>query len=132
MKTRTAPEGVQPLRKHEPKLTSEYAADPSLIEEGMGVTYRTALGGFYSSYTVIEVRRGGKELVVQEDIHVPGPEYSWSGNTSDEEYYPNPEGKTETITFRKNGYWIAKGAPMERHSSLYVPGYRRDWIDYSQ
>ena len=40
---------------------------PEWIKVGMGVTMATSAGGLYVPYTVIEVRRNGRELVIQRD-----------------------------------------------------------------
>lgn len=105
--------------------------DPSLIEVGEGVTYRTALGGINRAYTVIAVRRGGKELDVQTD-KVILTEKNTMADTADRTYAPDPNGKIDTITKRKNGSYIAKGQPLDRSASTYTIGVRRDWTDYSQ
>lgn len=110
----------------------DYGQHPELIEVGMGVTLRTGLGGLYIPYTVIEVRRKGKELVIQRDnSHFP-PGYNWAGDTSGVTYTPNPDGKTETITLRNDGTFIEKGCPKEWYATRYHVGFRRDWTDYSQ
>jgi hypothetical protein len=109
----------------------ELQDNPALIEVGMGATYRTALGGIYIAYTVIAVRRGGKELDVQRDtVTIVGE--NTMADDADRTYEPNPNGKIETITKRKNGSYILKGQPMERWASTYTVGVRRDWTDYSQ
>lgn len=105
---------------------------PEHIKVGDGATYVTALGGFYRAYTVIATRRGGKELDVQRDkvtTITAGDPYADNGEKL---YEPDPEGKVETITKRKDGSYIEKGQPMERWQSRYGIGYRRDWVDYSQ
>lgn len=112
--------------------SSEYAADPTLIHEGVGVTMRTGPGGLYRAYTVIAVRRNGRELDIQEDtVHRAGTRVGWEDN-DDKTFEPNPKGRIETITLRNDGSFIVKGQPKEWYSTRYYIGYRRDWTDFSQ
>lgn len=111
---------------------SVYADDPTLIRVGMGATYATALGGYYSAYTIVAVRKGGRELDVQRDkVTRITPGNPWQDD-GEKEYTPNPSAEVETYTLRKNGTFIKKGQPMERWASTLRVGYRRDWIDLSQ
>lgn len=105
-------------------------ADPSLIRKGMGVTMRTNAGGLYSPFTVIETRRNGRELVIQRDKTVVTGEKRFADD-GERHYETDPNGRTETITLRKDGSFIVKGVPMEWYSTRYSVGYRRDWVDYS-
>jgi len=112
-------------------LTAEQQAQLDSIKVGDGATYRTALGGIYIPYTVIAVRRGGKEVDVQRDKTVKGPDWNWFGNQDDATFEPDPDGRIETYTLRKNNSFIQKGQPMERWASTLQIGYRRDWTDPS-
>jgi len=110
---------------------SAYHADPSLIREGMGVTMRTNAGGLYVPFTVITVRRGGRELVIQRDKTVIDGQNSYA-DEAPRHYEADPKGRVETITLRNDGSYIEKGTPKEWYSTRYSVGYRRDWTDYSQ
>jgi hypothetical protein len=102
------------------------------IEVGTGATYSTALGGLHRAYTVIAVRRNGRELDVQADkVTVVTPGHAW-GDDGEKTYEPDPDGPIKTITLRKDGTYIVKGEPMERWQSRFRIGYRRDWTDLSQ
>jgi len=111
--------------------SSALHADPALIREGMGVTLRTGMGGLYVPYTVIAVRRNGRELVIQHDKTVLDGPNSYS-DEAPRHYEPDPNGRVETITLRNDGTFIAKGAPKEWYSTRFYVGFRRDWTDYSQ
>lgn len=78
-------------------------------------------------YTVIDVRRNGKEIEIQEDksIRVGGtwPEFSY-------EYERNPNGRTMVFTLRKNGRWRQKGDDM-RHTGASLHRGRRYYRDPS-
>lgn len=105
---------------------------PETITVGTGVTSATALGGLYRALTVIDVRRGGRELDVQYDkvtTVTPGDFYADNG---EKVFEADPTAKVETITLRKDGSYIVKGQPMERWQTRFRIGYRRDWTDYSQ
>lgn len=125
MSTQTA------LPEREALSPSFYADNPSMIREGMGVTMRTNAGGLYSPYTVIEVRRHGRELVIQRDKTVIDGENSFADEAA-RHYERDETGRTETITLRNDGTFIVKGSPKEWYSTRYWVGYRRDWVDYSQ
>lgn len=132
MDTKTGEFSRTGLAKSEEHDQSHYAEHPEDIQVGMGVTLRTGMGGVYVPYSIIEVRRGGKELVIQRDRSHFGPTYSWAGDTSDVEYSTNPNGRIETVTLRNDKTFIVKGAPKEWYSTRYYVGYRRDWTDFSQ
>ncbi len=99
--------------------TVDYTKQPELIEVGMGVTSVNI--AMHRPHTVIEVMQGGKRLKVQAD-------------TVDEftgESAPNPKGRIETISLRKNGAYLGKGAPMVWYATRYIIGHRAVWTDYS-
>lgn len=104
---------------------------PEWIKVGMGVTLATSAGGLYVPYTVIEVRRNGRELVIQRDKTIIDGPNSFA-DEAPRHYETDPNGKIETITKRKDGSYIVKGTPKEWYSTRYIIGYRRDWTDYSQ
>lgn len=111
---------------------ADLEAHPEWIKVGMGATSATALGGLYRALTVIDVRRGGKELDVQyDDVTTVTPGNAWADD-GEKVYTPDPTAKVETITRRKDGSYIIKGQPMERWQTRYRVGVRRDWTDYSQ
>lgn len=106
--------------------------DPSLIEVGEGVTMRTGAGGLCRAYTVIEVRRSGRELVIQADkVTVLTEQRGWD-DTAPKAFEADPNGHIETITKRNDGTYIEKGQSKEWYSTRYTVGVRRDWTDYSQ
>jgi len=111
---------VEDLREH-----------PEWIKVGMGATLATSLGGLYVPHTIIEVRRGGKELVIQRDRTIIDGPNSWA-DEAPRHYEADPNGKTETITKRNDGTYIVKGVPKEWYSTRYIIGMRRDWTDYSK
>ena len=110
----------------------DYTKNPELIKVGMGVTMRTGTGGLYRPYTVIDVQRGGKLLKIQADKVIQitkGVSYADNGEKTFER---DPQGRIETISLRKDGTFIGKGAPMVWYATRYYIGHRRDWTDYSQ
>lgn len=109
----------------------DYTKNPELITVGTGATLATGLGGLYVPYTIIEVRRGGKELVVQRDKTILDGPNSWADDAP-RHYEADPNGKTETITKRNDGTYIVKGTPKEWYSTRYIIGMRRDWTDYTK
>lgn len=110
----------------------DYTKNPELIRVGMGVTMRTGMGGLYRPYTVIEVQRGGKVLKIQADKVIQITEgVSWADN-GEKVFERDPKGRIETISLRKDGTFIGKGASMDWYATRYYVGYRRDWTDYSQ
>lgn len=106
--------------------------NPEMIEIGEGVTLATSAGGLYVPYTVIETRRGGRELVIQRDKTIQLTKGAPYADNGEKEYVPNPDGKIETVTKRNDGSYIVKGAAKEWYSTRYYVGYRREWTDYSQ
>ena len=113
------------------ELTEEQQAQLDSIKVGTGATYRTALGGIYIPMTVIAVRRGGREVDVQRDkTIIVERKDGWEDNHV-KEYEPDPNGRIETYTLRKNNSFIEKGQPMERWASTLQIGYRREWTDMS-
>lgn len=110
----------------------DYAKNPELIRVGMGVTMQTGMGGLYRPYTVIEVQRGGKLLKIQADKVVQVTKGNGWADDGEKRFEPNPKGRIETVSLRKDGTFIGKGAPMVWYATRYTIGVRRDWTDYSQ
>ncbi len=106
-------------------------ADPSLIEVGEGVTMHTNAGGLRRAFTVIAVRRNGRELDVQADKVTIQGENTFA-DYAPRTFEPNPNGRIVTITKRNDGTYIEKGSPKVWYSTRYGIGYRSDWTDYSQ
>jgi hypothetical protein len=125
MSTQTA------LPTSEALSSSTLHADPSLIREGMGVTMRTGPGGLYRAYSVIAVRRNGRELDIQADKVTVHGKSGWD-DAAEKTYEADPNGRIETITLRNDHSFIVKGTPKEWYATRYYVGYRRDWTDYSQ
>lgn len=104
---------------------------PETITVGEGVTMRTAMGGLYVPYTVIAVKRNGRELIIQRDKTIMDGPNDWADN-GERHYERDPRGPVRTITKRKDGTYIEKGAPKEWYATRYDIGYRRSWTDMSQ
>src|SRR5690606_21563129 len=88
---------IHTLRDSEAVSSSDLHADPARIREGMGVTMRTGLGGLYTPFTVIAVKRNGRELVIQRDKTVLDGENTWA-DEAPRHYESDPNGRVETIT----------------------------------
>lgn len=110
---------------------SELREHPEKIEVGEGITLRTSAGGLYSPFTVIEVKRNGRELIIQRDKTIIDGPNTFADNAP-RHYERDTKGRIETVTMRKDGSYIVKGTPMEWYSTRYHIGFRRDWTDYSQ
>jgi hypothetical protein len=80
-------------------------------------------------YTVIEVSPNGRTVVVQEDFAVRTDNYGMSDCQS-YEYSRNPDGRTSTVTLRKNGRWVVKGQGL-KNGTGFAMGSRRKYYDYS-
>ena len=109
-----------------------YGEHPELIRTGMGATMRTGNGGLYRPYTVIEVLRGGKVLRLQADkVTVVGDKRGYE-DTAEKTFEPDPNGRIETVSLRKDGTYVGQGAPLVWYATRYYIGFRRDWTDFSQ
>src|SRR5690348_16694074 len=115
---------IHVLPTSEALSVSTLHAHPDLIREGMGVTMRTGPGGLFVPFTVIEVRRNGKELVIQRDKTIIDGKNSYA-DEAPRHYVRDESGRIETITYRKDGTFIVKGTPKEWYSTRYSVGYRR-------
>lgn len=112
-------ENAAELQEHAEKITV-----------GTGVTLASGPGGIYIPYSVIDVRRNGRELVIQRDRTViEGP--NDFTDSAPRHYETDPNGQVETITKRNDGTYIKKGVAKEWYSTRYIVGVRRDWTDYS-
>ena len=105
---------------------------PEWIKVGMGATMRTGMGGLYRPYTVIEVQRGGKLLKLQADKVVQVTKGTGWEDNGEKTFEPDPKGRIETVSLRKDGTYIGKGAPLVWYATRYIIGMRRDWTDFSQ
>ena len=110
---------------------AELLEKPETITVGEGVTMRTGMGGLYVPYTVIAVKRNGRELIIQRDKTIIDGPNSFA-DEAPRHYERDPRGPVRTITKRKDGTYIEKGAPKEWYATRYDIGYRRSWTDYSQ
>lgn len=90
---------------------------------GMGVT--EGIGSDRYAYTIIEVRRDGKELVIQRDN---ATRTDTNGLSESQTYIctPNPEGMTRVIVLRKGNYHL-KGSK----SYHYTIDVRKPYADPS-
>lgn len=94
---------------------------------GMGAT--EGIGSDSYPYTIIEVRRNGKELVLQGDSYHRTDKNGFSENQT-YLYSPNPDGRIVVVTLRKNGKYKRKGSDMSS-SYRYSFGHRRAYQDPS-
>lgn len=104
---------------------------PETITVGEGVTMRTGMGGLYVPYTVIAVKRNGRELIIQRDKTIMDGPNDWA-DSGERHYERDPRGPVRTITKRKDGTYIEKGHEKTWYATRYDIGYRRSWTDYSQ
>ena len=81
---------------------------PETITVGEGVTMRTGMGGLYVPYTVIAVKRNGRELIIQRDKTIIDGPNSFA-DEAPRHYERDPRGPVRTITKRKDGTYIEKG-----------------------
>jgi hypothetical protein len=103
----------------------EQSASPT-PELGMGATELC-----YSdrrAYTVV-LLIDAKTIVAQAD-HAVRTDNNGMSDSQSYRYEPNPEGRTVTLTLRKNGNWIEKGQPM-KNGTVFALGYRNAYYDYS-
>ena len=91
-------------------------------EIGMGAT--NYVGSDCYPYTVVEIK-SPKTIVVKPNAHRADPDKEGGmGHQNwiiDEE--PNQDAPGETLTLRKNGYWIRKGQAMQG-GARFVTGER--------
>ena len=78
--------------------------------------------------TVIEVRRDGKEVVVQRD-HAFRTDENGMSDAQSYRYERDENGTTGVFTLRKNGHFIAKGSAM--NNGTYLSAGRHEFYDYS-
>jgi len=76
------------------------------MQVGDGATY--GCGSDRYPYTVVEVRRDGRELLLQADNYKRTDSNGLS-ESQDYTFTPNPDGCTVVVTLRKNGAYIQKG-----------------------
>jgi len=77
------------------------------------------------AYTVIEVSKNGKRCTVQQDSALRVDRRGMT-DWQDWSYTPNPEGRIETVSLRKDGKWRKVG-----DTDLYAIGWRDEHHDYS-
>lgn len=94
-------------------------------EVGMGVTQ--SIGSDSYPYTIIEVKHGGKTLVIQSDDYKRTDNNGYGGH-QEYEYAPNPNGSTHEITLRKTGRYKRKGESLHGGYN-YGIGFRRAYQD---
>jgi len=99
-----------------------------VIEVGMGAT--ESIGSDRYPFTVIEVKKDGKELVLQADNYRRTDNNGLS-ELQTYEFTPNPEGSTTVVTLRKNGRYKRKGEPMYSYCYCYHIGERNAYQDPS-
>jgi len=95
------------------------------------------------AYSVIEVRRNGKELVVQRDNAILDPKFKpqvekggflghvTNQNEQSYSYEKNTEGTIKVITLRKSGKWLPKGSADTSRSKSWRIGERSEFYDYN-
>lgn len=77
---------------------------------GDGITFHAGSDSY--PYTIIEVSASGKKITVQRDRSVRTD----SNDYSEEQVWentPDPEGRVEYLSYRKDGYFHSVGASME-------------------
>ena len=94
-------------------------------EVGMGATM--LMWSDREAGTVVEVK--GKRLVWRQDKATRADTNGMSDCQS-YTYEPDPEGRTEVFTLRKNGEWVREGDSQKNGTSLGL-GYRSKYYDYS-
>ena len=92
---------------------------------GMGCT--EVLHSDRHACTVIEVL-SPKRVRVQRDTAVRTDSNGMSDCQS-WEFTPNPKGRTQVVSLRKNGRWCPVGETSD--STPYIMGYRSEYYDYS-
>ena len=94
-------------------------------EVGMGAT----ILGWTDRYaaTIIEVLP--RQVTVQYD-HATRSDTNGMSDAQAYEYTPNPHGRKETYTLRKNGRWVRKGESLKDGGRLAI-GYRDHHHDFS-
>ena len=93
-------------------------------EVGMGCTM--GIGSDSYAGTIIEVSRTGHRVVVQCDKATRTDNNGMSGS-QEYQYEPNPNGRTEVFTRRRNGRYLARGTTYH----YLALGYRRQYQDPS-
>ncbi len=82
-------------------------------------------------YTVIEVHRLGKELVVQADTitHIPAQSSPGQPGKPTQKFLRNRRGEKRTITLRSDGQYREKGQDSRRSSGYWIIGERKHYIN---
>ncbi len=98
--------------------------DPVCPHVGDGATF--GCGSDRYPYTVIEVRRDGRELVLQADDYKRTDSNGFS-ESQEYEYTPNTNGGLVVVTLRKDGRYIQKGDSLKGMG--YSIGHRAAYSD---
>lgn len=105
---------------------------PETVQVGDGATQ--SCGSDSYPFTVVEVNKTGKTIVVQADTYRASDDMKASGQgiygQQDYVYERNPDAGRQTYTWRKCGAYFPKGAKTLRGHGLYV-GSRRYYYDPS-
>lgn len=80
------------------------------------------------AFTIVEII-SPKEIKVQADTAVRVDKNGMS-ESQDYRFEPNPNGRTEIVTLRKNGRWVTQGSAMNNGTSWFI-GDREEYYDYS-
>lgn len=95
-------------------------------EEGMGAT--TGAGSDCYPNTIVEVAPDLSYIIIQDDNY----KVDFVSNTGIHyKYSPDPNGARRKYTLRKNGQYIAEGAPMKAYYCRVSIGFRRYYQDPS-
>ena len=76
---------------------------PNTPYVGLGVTY--GIGSDCYPATIISITNKDKKIVIQFDFYTPTEGYDYFKNQV-YTFTPNPFGRTQTWTLRKNGHWV--------------------------
>lgn len=80
------------------------------------------------AFTIIEVL-SPKEIRVQQDF-AERADANGMSESQEYTYSPDPNGRTQLITLRKNGAWVTKGKQMQ-NGTRFKLGVRMEYYDYS-
>ena len=98
------------------------------MQVGDGVT--ESIGSDRYAYTLVEINRNGKELVIQADEVKRVDENGAFSEAQKYEYIQNEKGKKIVITLRKNGRYKRKGETLNSSYNYHI-GQRNAYRDPS-
>lgn len=117
-----------PVMRMHGNYLHNFAAQASAVPAvGMGATvlYYTDR----SAVTIIEVRKNGREVLVQEDF-ADRTDNNGMSESQSYSYRPNPNGLKVAYSLRNNGTWVKVGDSARSGLRLQI-GTRNHYHDYS-